>query len=575
MSSYQFYIADDTDINDKIMVLETRINTDLEIQPNLTSISYNSGTKFLTITFDQLLSTHEEFVLQILVNPCIFDRNCHIITPRNTGNATINPVSTNDIKSGYQPGSFVYNTTTGISFINIDNTQDDAVWISIGFTGPTGPTGPTGFNGPTGNTGFTGPIGFTGPTGFTGFPGNPGSTGPTGAIGPTGPVFTLGNVVLVDQVNGNDTTASINGGRYQTVTSALAAAGTFGPPAIVYILPGTYIGPFTIPDNISVRGISTKSVTLAVTGATGNTDLVTLGESCRLEDVTLRLQSNQHVQLRGIVIPNTSGTNSALRTFQMFVDNSAASPTGTSNVYGIHCTGTGTSNPGFQAMRASTVNVTSIGNGAKRGVLISGTTTIRTRDVNIMLTGTTGATGGTWYGVETTVTGGMFTTRASTVQGTGPIGATAADISQTQGTIGIATTNLVNSTANNLTFTTTIAPPTYLWADPGLLQVNRFMRPGTASSTTTEIQVPIPQKCLIKGLTVIAQQGPGVGSTMTFTVRKNGTSTILATTLSGTSTTVANTINSVSFAAGDRISIMVTGTGTNNTADVVVTVDIM
>lgn len=344
----------------------------------------------------------------------------------------------------------------------------------------------------------------------------------------------------------------------------------------MYILPGTYTGPFTLPNNAAIRGISLATVILAVTGATGNTDLITMGESCRLQDVTLNLQSSQHVELRGIVMPGTSTATSKIRDVVLNVDNSTASAGGTSNVYGIISTGTGIPNAGVQTLRGSTFNVASAGLGNKRVVYIPSASSIRARDANFILTGT-GNTGGTWYGVETAAVGASFNVITSTIQGNGPTGATTADISQTLGTIGISTSNIINSNANNLAFTSILAAPTYLWADPGQFPNSiRYMRPGSGTSSSSIVQIRVSQKCLIKSLSVIAQTGPGAGQTGTFTIQRNGVDTMLTTTVSGTGTVNSiNNTNSASFAAGDYISLKVTTTTNNVMSDVVATVDVI
>ena len=66
-----------------------------------------------------------------------------------------------------------------------------------------------------------------------------GATGATGARGATGTIGTpkLGNVAIVDSINGNDATASVGGSPYLTVNSAVA---TVLSGQTVWVLPGTY-----------------------------------------------------------------------------------------------------------------------------------------------------------------------------------------------------------------------------------------------------------------------------------------------------------------------------------------------
>jgi hypothetical protein len=63
-------------------------------------------------------------------------------------------------------------------------------------------------NGPTGPTGSTGPVG---------------AASNTGATGATGPSTLFGNVLRVDAVNGNDSTASVGGSPYLTIAAAITA----------------------------------------------------------------------------------------------------------------------------------------------------------------------------------------------------------------------------------------------------------------------------------------------------------------------------------------------------------------
>ena len=60
---------------------------------------------------------------------------------------------------------------------------------------------------------------------------------------------------------------------------------------------------------------------------------------------------------------------------------------------------------------------------------------------------------------------------------------------------------------------------------------------------------------------------PGVGTSFTFTIFKNGIATSLAVTISGTATSGEDTVHAVSFAAGDTISIQSSPTGTPTTSN--------
>jgi hypothetical protein len=160
-----------------------------------------------------------------------------------------------------------------------------------------------------GATGATGPTGLIGPNGLTGPTGPAGSTSNTGATGPTGPMatsssFAIGNVLRVDAINGNDSTASVNGPPYLTVDAAIAAA-TSG--TTIWVHSGTYTlaAPITLPEGVCLRGQNVQTTTIQYT-ATANTTLLTMGENTRVEDVTLKLTSAGHYTLQGFVFPGNT-----------------------------------------------------------------------------------------------------------------------------------------------------------------------------------------------------------------------------------------------------------------------------
>ena len=81
------------------------------------------------------------------------------------------------------------------------------------------------------------------------------TTGPAGPAGPQGPYAPRGNTAVVDAVYGNDSTASIGGSPFLTVTAAVAAVSS---GQTVWILPGTYTlaSGLVLPNGISLRGMS-------------------------------------------------------------------------------------------------------------------------------------------------------------------------------------------------------------------------------------------------------------------------------------------------------------------------------
>ena len=439
----------------------------------------------------------------------------------------------------------------------------------MGAIGATGPTGAIGAIGATGPTGAIGAIGATGPTGAIGATG---ATGATGAIGPTGPTDAAalsGNTLVVDTIYGDDATGDRSGTPYATVNAAVTDALSGD---LIFLRPGNHdlTTGIVVPTGVAIRGASLAVSKLRMLGVVASTDLVTMGVSTRLEDVTLELTSAQHVALRGIVFPGTTVLTAKVRTTALLVDNLAASGAGTSAVTGVHSVGTATGVEGVDALRACTITVRSNGNGAKRGILVdTNANGMSVRDVNVVLT-SGGGGAGTYIGIETNHAGASFVGRLLSVN------APTADVSRTLGTLQLGAANLVNSNANGLGFTTVLQSTIIVFADPGGLPsgTSRFFRPGTEAVTTTEVKLRVSQKSLLRAIFVRAVVGPGGAIVDTFIVRKNGVDTAMTVTLTGAQTSNIRDNVSVTFAAGDDISIRVqTGAGTA-TQDVVVQIEL-
>ncbi|MED3995544.1 hypothetical protein P4647_12895 [Peribacillus frigoritolerans] len=369
---------------------------------------------------------------------------------------------------------------------------------------------------------------------------------------------------------GNDSEATIGGSPFKTINGAITAINATGATGItIYVFPGIYDEKIIMPSGNSLRGISSLTVKIRQQNVGVNTTLLTMGENTRVEDVTLLLTSSNHVNLIGAAFPGTTSQTAKIRNTSITVDNSTASTTGTSNVYGIHSFGTGNTTDSVVAVRASEITVNSAGLGIKRALMVNTNThRFNCRDSNLLITNAGGA--GSYIGAEVNQVGAQLVIRASTVQGV------TADVSQTAGILSIGTTNLYNSNANNLGFSTVLQPSTVIWGDPGSLPKGtvRFYRPGSASVSSTEIFIRLSQKCLLKALGVRAVIGPGTSNTDTWTIRKNGIDTPLTVSLTGSQTSTINNNVSVSFQAGDNLSLKVTTSSGSAVSDTVLQVDV-
>ena len=346
-----------------------------------------------------------------------------------------------------------------------------------------------------------------------------------------------------------------------------------------------------------------------------NTTLLTMGENTRVEDLTLKLTSSGHYTLKGIVFGGTTSVTAKLRTCVLTVNNSAASSGGTSVVTGVESSGTGTLGAGsfsFNSLKGSTINVYSNGGGNKRGILVSASNIMSTRDMNIYVAQPTStASTGSYVGVETADAANLGsiqlrTTTIGTVTPTVGQSYVASDIIQTNPTnitdptylaspgiqIGPGT-DLVTKTAGGKGFSLWVYPTTLYYGLRGDLKNGTsggYMWPGTMVAAaggsgfpdtgTPEAYFRIQQPCLIAGLSAGLSGAPGTGNALTVLIWHTpfgGTITSTPFTVTfGATDTVKNFYNaSLTVGTGDRIHVQVTYTGGNgNTAhDLTVQVD--
>jgi hypothetical protein len=491
--------------------------------------------------------------------------------------------------------------------------------ITKGCTGPPGPpgtgTGPQGIQGPQGIKGDKGDQGIQGIQGIPGIQGDQGIQGIPGIQGDQGiqgPVRQLGNIATVDAVYGNDSTATVGGSAFLTIQAAISDVSS---GQHIHVLPGTYnlSAGITIPAGVSIRGTSTQTCTIQMLNVTANTTLITMGNNCRLEDVTLLLTSAGHYTLKGIVFGGTTTTNAKLRTLVLSVNNSSASSVGTSTVTGIECNGTGTLGPAsfsYNSLKGLTVNVYSNGAGNKRGILVSNTNIVTTRDVNVYVAKPTNASStGSYVGIETADPNntGSIQLRATTVGTVMSISGetyTASDILQTNPTTitsptylaspGIQLgpgTDLITKTAGNKGFSThsypviiyyglkgglTNQPGGYLW--PGTQEVSNgnFPDPGTPPA-----YFRAQQPTLISGISCSTNIAPGSTNSVTLLVQYTPVSTGIVTdtsfsvTIAGTQTEGYFYNSSKSLNAGDKIHLYMTYTTPGNLAhDITAQIDL-
>jgi hypothetical protein len=424
--------------------------------------------------------------------------------------------------------------------------------------------------------------------------------------------YTLGNVTIVDGVNGVDATGVIGGAPYKTVQAAVAALTTASATGYtVWIQPGTYTlaSGLTLPTGTVLKGSSAQNTTL-VYSPTATATMITMAESCRVEDLTLNLTptgaglTTDSQTYKGVVFGGTSSMTSSIRNCILTVNNSTVAATLTSTVTGVEFSGTGSlSSATFSnnSLKATTVTVKSSGKGNKRGILVSSSNQVSTRECNIYVTAPTNvpSTSASYVGVETNDSSntGSIQLRATTVScgtpSTTPY--TASDILQTSpatftnptylSSSGIQFgpgSGLVTKTAGTLGFSTYLYPTIVTYNLTGNVKDNSTARtgPGYLSPYTTVVSSSaypysssstsyfmVPQTALLAGMSVALSTGASSTYTVTVTVTNGSNSTGFALTLTGT-TTLASMYNKSSlFNAGDKLNVSLTYTGAaSNTA---------
>lgn len=422
------------------------------------------------------------------------------------------------------------------------------------------------------------------------------------SITATAALAKFGNTLVVDAINGNDLTGTVNGLPFATPQAAINYINTNSLTGVtVWIMPGTYVlsAGITIPNTCSLRGLSTQTTKLTLAGSNpgGTVTMLTMGENSRVEDLSLTLTSTDATtNLVGVNTPGTTSTTSKLRTCVVTVDNSTLAHTTTTNVYGIYDNGTGTLGPSsfsFNFTRGVTINVFSNGGGNKRAVFVDTANDITFRDTNFYVAApVSSSSAGSYVGVETTNATCSVQFRTCSISGPSTAGSyTGSDILQTTPGTGFINNgiqlgpgvDLVNKTAGGKPFTTYVTPTTLEYGlNANLVNSPHYLWPGVQTAAdATEIFYRFQQKSICQGMSIYLRTAPGAGNSITVTVRKSTTSTpgsstatTITATISGTALTADHYTSSVDFAAGEYLSVEIDGNSGNAAQDLVVELDL-
>ena len=284
-----------------------------------------------------------------------------------------------------------------------------------------------------------------------------------------------------------------------------------------------------------------------------------MGRNCRLEDVTMTIYSSNAVDLIGINYPSGTSITSKLRTTVLNVSSTNA---GSNSTIGIYSGGTSAlSYTTSHAIRGTTINVASQGNGLTRALYVTDSNRFGARDTNFSALGTSS------IGVETTNVSSFVELKECSVNGG------ALDINRTAGTIQLSSTDLINATANGNSFSVNTEPsPIFFGVTGNIANGTKNLMPGTLlhNDLTGTFGLPFPQRLIVfQGLFTSRAALTG-GQTAVYHLHKNSTSgtPFMVATLNSANQTVRVQDKSETFnAVNDRLIVELTTSGNigNNT----------
>lgn len=360
-----------------------------------------------------------------------------------------------------------------------------------------------------------------------------------------------GNVFIVDRVYGNDSNAlrdPFNKPFFNLTTALSNAPGGTS----VYLMPGTYPGPITVPANVCIVGNCVQNCFITASNVTSNTTLVTMGSNSRVEFVTMNLTSSCNVNLTGVDFPSGTSITAKLRTS---VVNVISSGTGSNTIVGVLSGGSSdTSYNSSDAIRATTVNVDASSSGPIRGLLVSGSNWFGIRTTNINVHGTPS----NMIGVETSNAGAYASLKHSTIRGGENESINGdSDIKRTQGTILLGFTDLINNSAGGQSFSVASATPFYQLGTFGNLTngTTHYLIPGVVSIgnlPTSAFNVPVDANTILYAVQLDVSPAIPAGGSLTLNVYRNDILTDISLNLAAGETKKTLLNKSIDFSIGDR-----------------------
>lgn len=212
---------------------------------------------------------------------------------------------------------------------------------------------------------------FRGEKGDKGDPGTPGTPGLPGTP--------LGNVLLVDLVN-----PPTNINSFSSISDAIAAITTGNQSnQTIWLLPGIHIlqNEIAIPQNCSIRGISSQTVFIKMENVIADTIMITMGDHTSIEDCTIQLTASEPHNLTCIHFLDDSTFTSKVKGCNIYVEN--FDEANLTDVTGVLADGFGVRNTDSELIEPansgslacienSTIQIISNYGGRKRGIYVTG-----------------------------------------------------------------------------------------------------------------------------------------------------------------------------------------------------------
>ena len=306
------------------------------------------------------------------------------------------------------------------------------------------------------------------------------------------------------------------------------------------------------PPKVAIRGRGVARTTIRRTTTLAAT-MLTASDGLWLEDLQLRLVSNQHVPLVGVHLAGTSAVSARFIESVIIVDNSAAGDAGSSDVVGVLSDGTGMPPSIGSTLNLGNVYVSSSGQGRKRGILVTGSPNrVVTRSLGVQCR-RVGNGAGSYVAAEVDVVDGFLALHQGTADGSD------ADILPTSGpsSIEVGGALLVHGTTGGRNFKTTFHPQIVTFADPTALVGGRttYLRPHAGNGSAVEQFAHVEQPTVIKEFHAHLVRAPGSGKSVTLRLRRSvdgvPEDAPIEMVFSGSEVNKSNVVDAVSLGTGD------------------------